>query len=216
LFFADAPYGYAGNNPLSNVDPSGQKVAGASGSQVKAAATRQAQTVRVLSKQGNPPKCDTLCQDATRAQNDALAAENAFHDALDTLGQLAVAQAFLSVPIAQITKLTLEELSKTVVFQLLSGAIAGVGGELLMGYAIFKWEASQSLSWFRQKGNVDAFFTWAPGLVAAVSAVAGLVALTGSEAGPVFAAFAVGVLVGGEGVISTLNLAHAEQDREYR
>jgi len=111
----------------------------------------------VQTKAGNPPKCDTLCQDATRAQNDALTAENAFndaHDAHDTLGQLAVAQAFLSIPIAQITKLTLEELSQAVVFQLLLGAIAGVGGERLMGYAIFKWEASQSLNWFRQKGNV--------------------------------------------------------------
>jgi len=29
LFFADAPYVYAGNNPLSNVDPSGQRTAGA-------------------------------------------------------------------------------------------------------------------------------------------------------------------------------------------
>jgi RHS repeat-associated protein len=53
LFFADAPYGYAGNNPLSNVDPSGQKVAGASSSQVKRAATRQAQS-RVQTTSGTP------------------------------------------------------------------------------------------------------------------------------------------------------------------
>ena len=50
----------------------------------------------------------------------------------------------------------------------------------------------------------------------AVSAIAGLAALTGSEASPVVAAFAVDVLVGGEGVISMLNLAHTEQDREYK
>jgi hypothetical protein len=56
LFFADNPYVYAGANPLSNVDPSGQRTAGASSSQVKEAAKKQAQKARVQTKRGTSVK----------------------------------------------------------------------------------------------------------------------------------------------------------------
>jgi len=55
LFFADNSYVYAGNNPLSNVDPSGQRIVGASASQAKAAAKSQARS-RVQSRPGAPKK----------------------------------------------------------------------------------------------------------------------------------------------------------------
>lgn len=51
----DNPYVYAGNNPLSNVDPSGQRARWASAAQVKRAATRNAQNTRM---HHNPPGRD--------------------------------------------------------------------------------------------------------------------------------------------------------------
>lgn len=49
------PYVYAGNNPLSNVDPSGQRTAGANAAQVRNAAALQAHT-RVSSRRGSSSK----------------------------------------------------------------------------------------------------------------------------------------------------------------
>lgn len=61
------PYAYAGNNPVSNVDPSGQRYARASGSQTKKAAARQAKT-RVQGRKGTPPKHPQTKQSKPRLQ----------------------------------------------------------------------------------------------------------------------------------------------------
>jgi RHS repeat-associated protein len=59
LFFSDQPYVYAGANPVSNVDPSGQRYAGASGSQTRKAAARYAHQTRVVRYVG----CDKGCRE---------------------------------------------------------------------------------------------------------------------------------------------------------
>lgn len=67
LFFSDQPYAYAGANPVSNVDPSGQHMAGASNRQTKQAATKQASKYRVNRRRG----CDGVCRASTIADDAA-------------------------------------------------------------------------------------------------------------------------------------------------
>jgi RHS repeat-associated protein len=57
LFFSDQPYVYAGNNPLSNVDPSGQRTSGADESQIKQQAKNQAKNTAIKTQTGCDPKC---------------------------------------------------------------------------------------------------------------------------------------------------------------
>jgi len=69
LFFSDQPYVYGGNNPLINVDPSGQFMAteGVSNKQAHAIMKR---TYRLIPNRGKPPtkkkvsptRCDSQCQ----------------------------------------------------------------------------------------------------------------------------------------------------------
>jgi RHS repeat-associated protein len=56
LFFSDQPYTYAGNNPLINVDPSGQRFMAAEGVQTSKHVTSPA--TRVIPQQG----CDKACK----------------------------------------------------------------------------------------------------------------------------------------------------------
>lgn len=77
LFLTDNPYVYAGANPLSNVDPSGQMYAkgAGSGAKAKAAAIQQATTTRIEALGGMPKKgaCNSTCQEMNgEAQKDLI------------------------------------------------------------------------------------------------------------------------------------------------
>ncbi len=65
LVFADNPYVYAGNNPLSNVDPSGQyRAAGFGSTQRESGQATNQQMARVVTHSG----CDSVCQAQVHAE----------------------------------------------------------------------------------------------------------------------------------------------------
>ncbi|HEX2347692.1 MAG TPA: RHS repeat-associated core domain-containing protein, partial [Ktedonobacterales bacterium] len=66
LFFADNPYVYAGNNPLSNVDPSGQYRASGHGAQTQVESWTQTKrhVARIVQQSG----CDAACQAQIHAE----------------------------------------------------------------------------------------------------------------------------------------------------
>ncbi len=66
LFFADQPYAYAGNNPVSNVDPSGQYRAAGDGSTQRESAKR---TNRMMARIAKKRGCGKACQ--ARRQKEA-------------------------------------------------------------------------------------------------------------------------------------------------
>ncbi len=229
LFFADQPYVYAGNNPLLNVDPSGQFMATEGVSNAQAHAIMK-QKARIYWTPPRPRKgwngCyegDRACQGA-KAKHDAQGAYNEITNQLVELWGKAFKD-WLNEHFNIFEKLihwTLDQVldwlggeSAKALFSTLTKDGTGAQVWMLAPWLASMWEANQDASWFRVPKNIVNFGRWeedtdfALGIGGVVSIGAGL---AGGNEGAV--GFGWGIIEASEGW-TTLDDSVWDQLLEY-
>lgn len=200
LFFGDQPYVYGGNNPLINVDPSGQFMAteGISNAQAHVIMKQKARTYRVQTKPGRPASqhkrvCEgkkPTCQQVDNAKHDAeQASKDLFSDAggvWAVIGSILTAEGLAGRFIFKLPDWV------TKLFTVLIGAALDVSANLAILSAVFRIQSGMSDSYWMAPLNLVNFEGSASFDAALINlyTAASLAALTiiSLEANPVLAA----------------------------
>ncbi len=226
--WSDQPYAYAGNNPLLNVDPSGQRFAAESGAQTRAAmgyARRVARTTRVQAtrgcrRAGSHPTCaqiDNAKRIADKTATDLYTATSDFHF-LDILGALALLQGWLRwsrpwwIPgwlAAAATRFVAAVVAAVVAIQIQLAAAA----------VLFKLESWAPDSFWQNDNNIGVF-AGSVGVVLSLLGIAITVAgfaIAALATNPLTFAIGAGLFIGGMvGLIRVLRIAQDGIAREER
>jgi hypothetical protein len=242
LYLADNPYVYAGNNPLSNIDPSGQYRVAGHGAAVTPATTESwvqtnQQMARVVSVQGTPSAGNTgNCGGCAQANPIATPpppaldgygclvgdhvcdAQQLADNVTERLGIIGAALGIMTLVLAGLTISALLPFNPLMPFLPVLATLTTAVGVMAVAAGLlavdFAREAGEPSGWFT-KSNFDSFVTGINIQIAAFLGTIAAITAVFLMAGPLSTAVGIGFGVGlmGAGLLAEIALENVgEQD----